>query len=304
MFFKNLKVFRLMEPTDFSLIEEQLKECAFEPCHATQSTSYGWVSVLKDAELMTHSIGKNTMLCLKVENKVLPPAAIKEAVEKHCDDYKKQFDKEPSRKEKQQIKDDVIFGLMPNMPTVSKKIFAYLSGDYLVINTGNKNEAEFFCNALRQARGSLPVVPIDGKGLFNTVARTWIVQGTGRNEFKLNGDYELYNGLESINTVKFKCHEDTKEAIELINNNFFVSKISLSYGGKLSFSLDKDLSFKQLSFHGLQPDLSEDPDDNEIFDAEFALMTGELELFIADIIEIFCRADDKKPEEQTEIAGL
>ena len=84
MWFKNLRAFRLTSPFDLSpeVIHERLLGDAFTPCASTQPLSLGWVAPLGDqAELLVHTANGRHLVCMRREERLLPPAVVREMVQ-------------------------------------------------------------------------------------------------------------------------------------------------------------------------------------------------------------------------------
>ena len=129
MWFKNLSVFRLTEtfPLDAEALAEKLDTMAFHPCTSQQTFSFGWTAPLgKGAEQLVHSSNGFLMICAKKEERVLPSSVVNEMLQEKIDELQEKDDRKLSKKEKTELKDNLIFELLPRAFTFSHNTFAYI----------------------------------------------------------------------------------------------------------------------------------------------------------------------------------
>jgi recombination associated protein RdgC len=85
--FRNLRFYRITNPwpKNEQKLSEVLSENAFSPCGAFSERSAGWEApaIYDDAPLCRRLHGAN-LLQLRTQSRVLPVAAIKEALEEKC----------------------------------------------------------------------------------------------------------------------------------------------------------------------------------------------------------------------------
>ena len=57
MWFKNLMIYRLTKPLDWTLdkLQNALSDCEFHPCGAQEQSKFGWVSPLSGGETLYFS---------------------------------------------------------------------------------------------------------------------------------------------------------------------------------------------------------------------------------------------------------
>ena len=169
MWFKNLKIYRFTQAFDTTPeeLEELLAEEPFTPCGRQSKESLGWSAPLgRTGVQLAHTAGGYTMLCLQKEDRILPASVINEALIDRVESLEAKEGRKIFRKERLQLKDDVVAELLPKAFTKRQKIFGYICPKerLLVLNTSSQNQAETFLSFLRNTLGSLPVVPAGTKG--------------------------------------------------------------------------------------------------------------------------------------------
>jgi len=306
MFFKNIRAYRI-NPSFIELhkhekgdsihqdFNNEMHNMCFYPCPSNVPSSCGWVEPLPEANSQeihyAYHYNKCSIICMKVENKVLPAKAINEQVSNKVKAIKDKENRKVSRKEKMSIKDDVIADLMPKVPTISKLIYAYISWekDLLIVNASSAKDAEMLINFMRETFKSFPVVPVSaGKG-FSSIVNEWVVSGkVSDDNFSFRNGIELANTVEPSNKVKFINHDDSFQAVELIQGGFSAVKISLRYKEDMDFTVDSELSIKKISFSGVVQEILSDIEDSlALWLSEFIIQSSVFEDFISDIESIF-----------------
>ena len=83
MWFKNILVYRFSKPFDISDddLEQALTNTPFVPCGSQDLARVGWVTAMPNSELFSHAANGCVLLCLRKQQKILPGAAVAEALE-------------------------------------------------------------------------------------------------------------------------------------------------------------------------------------------------------------------------------
>ena len=289
--FKNAKLYQLINPV--FLTETKLENGIFSPCQPHETLGFGFVPPCPDSKLLIHSVGDFDMVCLKMENRKLPSKVVKEALEKKIAGFVdrnrlvKKADRHPNKAERKQIKDDLIFEMLPKVFTTSGLLYGYIDhkAGLIVIDTNSANKAELMISKLRECLGSLPCVPVYVNYDPCFIITNWLKTLKSPNSSFIEGsEYEL-KGLDS--TIKFKKTDvnDVETEIEsLIDNGSVVTKLAMQWKDKISFILSADLTISRIKFLNIEP-TGETP--AERFDSDFALMTGEFSEFFNDLFGLF-----------------
>ncbi len=299
MWFKNLKIYRFSKP--FSITEEQLEtqlaDKSFQPCASTQASSFGWVaplgSVLENSSTqLTHTIGKTTMLCVRLEERILPSSVINDELNNKLDGIQSETGRRPVGKHKQSIKDELILTLLPKAFTRSKRTYAYIDqqAQLMVVDASSSNKAEELIELLRQTIGSLPVVPLKTKTLPTVLMTNWLKGENLKDDFLIKDECELKEADDEGAILRCKRQDLSSDEIQMhLNNGKEVTKLALNWNDTLECVLEDDLAIKRLKF---SDELLEQADNDGAedaaarFDADFNLMTGELSRFIPRLIEV------------------
>lgn len=303
MFFKNIFVFaftRTFTTTDLEL-HEALGNNEFTPLGSTELRHYGWVRPLDKSGNFTNMSGDNTLICARSEEKILPSPVIKDMVDAKIEEFELALSQTPSKKEREQIKEDVIFELLPRAFNRVTDTHAYINTkeNIIVINTSSRSKAEDLLALLRKTLGTLPVTSPSPDKDVSGVMTVW---ASGENDvngdeftigkkFSFGYEAELQSLGDQAPIVKVKDFNIECEHITaLINDDMFITKLALEYDDTMSFMLSDDLSIKRIKFFDVIVEQNDDIDCDDVqakLMADFALMAGELNRMINDLFAEF-----------------
>jgi recombination associated protein RdgC len=296
MWFKNLTLFRFTEP--FSLsgveIEQKLETMRFRPCGGHDESSFGWTFPIgRSSEQLVHSSNGYLMICGKKEEKVLPASVVNELVLEKILDIETQQARKLSKKERTEIKDELIFELLPRAFSFSRNTYAYIDpkGGWAVVDCASTKKAEDILSSLRKCLGSLAVVPINTVQKPMLTMTEWLINNEIPSGISIEDECELRSPEEEGGIVRCKNHDlalpEIKNHLEMGKQ---VSKLALNWENRLSFVLDENLSVKRLRFLELIQDQLADTNaetEQERFDVDFSIMTAEFAHFLPRLLELF-----------------
>lgn len=295
MWFRNARVFRLTKPFDISAeeLEEKLSADAFKPCGPQETARQGWVPPLgKHGELLVHSANGYHLIALRKEEKILPGPVIKDAVEDKAEAIEIEEGRKVRRKEKEEIKEQVMLEMLPQAFSRNRRCFAYLApkDGVLVVDAGSAKQAEDLASTLRTSLGSLPVRPpaLEQSPIFTFTG--WLNETIDLPGMVVLGDEcELKDPAEDGGVVR--CKGLNLKADEIRNHleaGMEVTKLALTWDDNVSFILDEEMGIRRLKFGETLQDQLDDVDVDDAvakFDAAFTLMTLELSKLIPGLLE-------------------
>ena len=295
MWFKNLRIYRLSDSVKHTPEElnEALAKFEFKPCGNLDSVKYGWTPPLGRAgSEYVHAANGYIMICAKRREKVLPAAIVKEVLDEQVAEIAEREARSVGRAEKQNLKEEIIFSLMPKAFVKSSYDFAYIDTDkqLIVVNTSSANRAEEFLSALREALGSLKAIPLTPLNAPRDVLTGWLTGDEIPEGIEVGQECEL-SSLNEDRSVKFK-HQDLwiKEVSRHIASGLQVAKLAVVWKDTLECVIDDQFCFKRIRYGN---EITEQADDHnsetaaEQFDIEFSIMTLELSAFIDTISSAF-----------------
>ena len=301
MWFKNLHLYRLTKPFDLSpeALHEQLAERTCRPCGSLEPSTYGWVPPLgRNSTLLTHAANGYIMVCSRKEEKVLPAAVIREWLDEKIAAIEEEQARTVRRKEKEEIRQEVLLDLLPKAFSKSHLTYAYIDpkGSWLVVDAASANKAEELVTLLRETLGSLPAIPLAVQNAPSSVLTRWLNGQAIPGDFVLEDQCELRDPNEEGGVIRCTKQDLTSEEIQShLKAGKRVTRLAVQWHEHLNCILCEDLSIKRLRFLDLiQEAAAEIETDNEAsrFDADFALMTLELSRFIPALIKAFGGEDE------------
>lgn len=296
MWFKNLTLFRFIEPFTLSTPElaRQLEQAAFRGCGSYELLSQGWVPPLgRRATEHVHPVGGRLLVCLQTEEKVLPAAVVKELVAEKVAAIEDQEMRRVFRKEKARFQEEIFQELLPQAFTRNRRSYAYIDPGthWLVVDSASRKTVDELTKALRRTLGSLPVRPLQVATAPSAVLTEWIATGEIPASLTLEDECELRDAGEQGGVVRCKGQDLTGEEIQAhLKAGKQVTRLGLNWNERIAFLLEEDFRLRRLRFLDLvqQPVDSIKADTAEAqSDAEFILMTEQLAEFLPHLLTFF-----------------
>ena len=295
MFFKNLSLYRLTQDApafadpDALMVALETKPHR-EPASQELST-YGFVAPFR-GEIIEQA-GGFILLAAKKTERILPGSVIRDELKAKVEKIEADQGRKVYKKERDQLKDELIQALLPQAFRRSKVTCAMImpKQGLIVVDTGSARDAEDLLSTLREVIGSLPVRPVTVKIAPVATMTDWIKQQQAATDFYVLDECQLADTHEDGGTVACKRQDLTSDEIALhVSTGKLATKLSLAWQDKLSFVMDDRLSIKRLKFADLLQDQAEADggDDNHgQLIASLIIMGGTLVEFIPSLLEAF-----------------
>ncbi|KPD23737.1 MULTISPECIES: recombination-associated protein RdgC [Idiomarina] len=295
MWFKNLRFYHFSE--NFSLpenFEEQLAEHSFHPCSRTEQSSFGWFSPFgPDNETLTHSVGNCWLLCAKREEKVLPSTVVNAQLDEKVRQISEAEGRSVPRKEKQNLKEDLIHQLLPQAFSRFRLSWGYIDLDrqFIAVDESAANKAEDFLGLLRGSVGSLPVRPFSPSEAVEVYLTDWLQKQDIPAPFELGDEAELRSPQADGGIIRCKQEDLTRDDIQAhLTAGKQVTRLGLVWQENLEFILEADMALKRVKPTDVLLDAKDDlvdPTPEEKVDADFALISGEAGQLFDDLKKAF-----------------
>lgn len=307
MWFKNLQLFRLTEPftLDASALAEALTPFTFKPCGRLEPASFGWVPPLgrhdpSERPLAHGGAAGYILLCARKEEKVLPAAVINEIVAERIQALEDEQMRPVRRKERVQIKEEVMQDLLPKAFTKSGLTYAYIAprDGWLVVDASSAKRAEELIALLRRSLERFPVQPPMVKMNPATVMTAWLTGDMSPAPFMPQDQCELRDPGEEGSVVRCRRQDlGAEEILKHIEVGKQVVRLAVGWNDRLSCVIGEDLAVKRLRFEDVvaeELDHLDAEDEAAAVDAQFALMTLELAKFYPSLLEAFGGEEEKR----------
>jgi recombination associated protein RdgC len=291
MWFKNLQLYRLPAPWNISAerLEEQLTCFTFQPAGKTEHLARGWIAPRGDGALV-YALQRQWLVALGVEEKLLPASVVNQAAKERAARMEQTLGYKPGRKQMQEIKENVTEELLPRAFSRYRTTFAWVDpvNGWFVVDAANAKKAEEIIEVLRWSVDDFPAALLQTKLSPVAAMSEWLSSGEGPPGFSVDRDCELKSPLEEKSMVRYARHPlDTPEIRGHIAAGKLPTQLALTWRDRISFTLSERGEAKKLNFLDLldKEPAAEAATDEDRFDADFALMTGELVRLLEELVE-------------------
>jgi len=297
MWFKNARIFQL--PSDFTIdtdeLSEKLSHDALKSCGPQDTASQGWVSPfsLHNDELYCLQSGNAQLLTLAIEEKVLPAAVVNQQLQDKVSQIRSDTGSKPGRKQQSDMKQEILFDLLPQAFTKLKKIGTYVDNihNLLIVDSASQNPAENLVSQLRQTLGSFKATAFGESSAMATILTKWISNGHAEGGLEFGSSLVLETLDEAKSVIRAKnVNYLTDEMQRHIENGYLVTQIGLVYNDRIEFTLTHDFAIKSIKFTDLVLDQLEHEtieSEEQLLDSRFTLMSLELKELYATLFNIF-----------------
>lgn len=291
MWFKNIFIYRLH--SDFKItattLQEKLSLKPLMPCSGLDKQSLGWVSCRGDDRLV-HVAGKHILFALGVEQKLLPATIINRFVKERVADIEAQQGYKLGRKALKDIKQAVTDELLPRAFALQRTTYAWLDLDNgrLIIEAASSSKAEELLEHLGKTIDNFPVQLLQTKVSPVAAMTDWLAAETAPAGFTIDRELELRASDENKATVRYANHVlEGKEILAHISSGKRVTRLAMTWNDRISFVLNEHLQIKRIDFLDIIKEESSKVADNEdeMFELDFVLMTGELAKMLTALTE-------------------
>ena len=296
MWFKNIRAYRLTSPFTITpeQLAEQLAQRAFTPCAKSQALALGWVPPLggEDGELV-HAAAGRMLVKLKREEKLLPSTVVRELLEEKVAEIEAGQARKVYRKERLNLKDEIIQDCLPRAFTRSTSVFAYIDtrANWVFVDAASANRAEELLNLLRECIGSFPVLLPQVNSAPVAVMTGWLLHRNLPQDFELGDECELREPGEEGGVVRCRGVDLLSEEVEThLHAGKQVARLSLGWDERLQLVLAEDLCLRRLKFADELMKENEDiaeGDEAARMDADFALMADAIGTLQERILTLF-----------------
>jgi recombination associated protein RdgC len=291
MWFRNLLVYRLNADHRISAedIETKLSRNALQPCGSFEMEKRGWVCP-RGADRFLHTLERQWLLALGVNQKLLPAAVLNQAVKDRADDLAARQDHAVGRKQMREIRERTLEELMPKAFTRRRTTHAWIDpvNRWVVVDTAAEKKAEELLETLRKADPDFPARRLDTEQSPAAAMTQWLTAGELPGAFTLDQDLELRSADEGQATVRYLRHAlEGREIRDHIAAGKTATRLGLTWKDRISFVLTEQLQVKRVVFLDiLREEIAAKVEDaDERFDIDFALMSGELAHLLADLTQ-------------------
>lgn len=300
--FKSACFFRIADGfvlPELEALERVLQKTRFVPCGPTQPESTGWVAPRGNkSKVLAEMVGGHLVLKLCTEKRAVPSSAVKSAVEEKIERYKTETGNERvPAKLKKDFKEEVLLDLLPRAFSKRGTTLLWLNPEdrFLVVDAGSLAAADRVVSSLLAALLEVPGAgPALDLQLVNTQSSPsasmahWLSTREAPWHFTIDRDCELKSADEQKSVVRYARHTlDIDEVAQHIAAGKVPTQVAMTWNDRVSFVLTEAGQIRKLKV--LDVVLKDAGDgggkDDDGFDTNAAILTGELSALIPDLLE-------------------
>ena len=292
MFFRNLIVHRW--PADGSWdverLEKQLAKLPFQPCTGLALESRGWIPPRGDDRLVV-SVGRQWLIALGVEAKLLPASVVKQEVEQRAKDIEARMGVKPGRKRLRDLKDEVTDELLPRAFSRYNTTFAWIDpvNGWFCVDAGSPKKTEDFLEVLRRTLDDPPFSLVHTQRSPTAAMADWLSAKEAPHGFSIDRECVLQSTLEEKATVRYAHHPltDNDEIRNHIEAGKAPVRLALTWQDRVSFVLGETMELRRVQLTDVTATENEGGAESaeEQFETDFTLMTGLYAQFLTDLLE-------------------
>jgi recombination associated protein RdgC len=267
-------------PASEEELSEKLFNAAFKPCGPLTERSAGWEPPAGEQHgLLSRRVAGADLLRLRTQVRLLPAAAVNEALEQRIAEYRARTNEEPSRRTRRQLKEQTRNELLPKALLKSDRTSAlYLvTDDVLAIGTASESRAEHFLEVLRTALGALDAQPLRFPRPYTDLMMQ-LFNGEAPREFVLGRECRMRDPSEAKGAVRWQDVDLAHSTVrKCLNDGMYVTHVQFEFGNVMSAVLDSNGALTKVKLLGTEePAEGEEEDELARLDAELALLGGTL----------------------------
>ena len=292
MWFKNLQIHRLSAP--WAITQDQLEQSlaahAFEAGGTMAMQAQGWASP-RDNGLLAHALNGQLLLTFRAEKKLLPASVVTQFVKARALELEDQQGFKPGRKQLRELKEQITDELLPRAFSIRRdtRVWIDTQHGWLIIDAASQAVADEVRALLIKSIDPLPLSNLRVTQSPVSAMTGWLLSDTELSDFTIDQETELRSNGEGNATVRYVGHAlDDQEVRRHVEAGKQCMRLALTWKERVSFVLTPSLVIKRVSPQDVLKDMA-DPtahNDEERFDSDFMLMTGELAQMLDDLVNV------------------
>ena len=289
--FKNALIYRIeaWDPPARAAIEERLEGQRFVECGASQGESAGWVEPRgKKHGALLEQVAGHAILQLCVERKPVPASVVKSLLEERLQKIEDDTGRRPRGKQLRELKEDIVHELLPRAfaKRSHTRVWVDAKAGWVVVDAASVKKADAVITFLAELLGGgLRLAPLQTKLSPATAMAEWLATREAPSGFSIDRDCELKQPDSEKATVRYARHTlDIDELAEHIRQGKLPTQVAMTWAGRVSFVLTEALTLKKIKLLDVVLESAPQSEGDDNFDADMALVTGELRQLIPELL--------------------
>ncbi|MDR5805329.1 MULTISPECIES: recombination-associated protein RdgC [unclassified Caballeronia] len=298
MWFKNLQLHRLPAPWNITpeKLQQWLAPLGFSAASSVENERRGWVSPHGDDSLV-YAVNRQMLITYRAEKKLLPASVVTQFTKERALEVEEQQGFKPGRKQMRELKEQITDELLPRAFSIRRDTRVWIDpvNGWLAIDAASATLCDDIIGLLVKSVTDLPLMSVRVARSPVSAMTEWLLTGEAPAGFTLDRDTELRSAGEGNATVRYVGHaleaEDMRRHIEAGKQ---CMRLAMTWNDRVSYVLTPSLTLKRVSALDVIKEAA-DPtatNDDERFESDFTLMTGELARMLADLTDALGGEED------------
>lgn len=271
-------------PDSEEVLHEALSEQRFRPCGALSETSSGWEAPADGEQpRLCRSVGGADLIQLRTQSRLLPAAAVNEAVEARLEEYRERMGDLPPRREQRRLKAETRDKLLPKALLRSERTRAMFlrSEGVIAIDAGTPVKVERFLEYLKLVLGGLEVTELPFRRPVGDLLKL-IFLGDGPPGIGIGHECRMQDASDSKATVRFADMDLLDANVRRhVRDGLVLTHLGIEFDGIMSCVLDDKGRLAKLRLADVKAD--DTGAEEELlarFDSELILLAEVLRKFL------------------------
>lgn len=290
MWFKNLQLYRLALPVNLTAesLNQALAKLVFSHFTSMGLQKQGWASP-RDNDLLVHTVNQQMLIMLGTEKKLLPASVVNQACKVKAAELEEQQGFKPGRKQMKDLKEQVTDELLPRAFSIRSNTWAWIDpvNGWLVVDAASPAKADALLKPLLKVVDALPLHSLRVAQSPVAAMTSWLAADEAPAGFTIDQDTELRSAGQDKAAVRYISQ--TLEQADMqrhISHGKQCTRLALTWNDRISFVLTESLALKRVTALDVIKENADSKmqNDEERFDSDFALMAGELNKMLSDLV--------------------
>ncbi|MCA3868407.1 MAG: recombination-associated protein RdgC, partial [Burkholderia sp.] len=258
--------------------------------NSVEMQSAGWASPRDDGALV-YSINRQMLLVFRAEKKLLPASVVNQVTKARALEIEEQQGFKVGRKQLRELKEQVVDELLPRAFSIRRDTRVWIDtvNGWLVIDAAAQALADDVRSLLVKSIDQLPLAGVHVARSPVAAMTDWLLSGEAPGGFTVDQDAELRSSGEGGATVRYVGHAlEANDMRRHIETGKQCMRLAMTWNDRISFVLTPSLTIKRVTPLDVIKEAA-DPtaqNDDERFDSDVTLMTGELERMLTSLVDI------------------
>lgn len=295
MWFKQAQIFQLksVKTLDTTTLISELESLAFRACIPGLASTHGWASPSPEADSsLVYSVNDFLLVCLQFEDKILPPAVVRQEVSEKIKEIETKEERKISALQKQALKEQVTINLLPRAFSKLSRTYALidLKNNWLILDTTTNSKVETFVEFFKRSVLGTELTAIETKKIAPILTK-WLIDHQIPTPFTADKSCVMRDPAQQTKVVRCTNQDLFIGGIQtLLRDGNQVTEMSVSWHEHVTFTLVDNFTLKSIKYHDEVLNLAkENYDESEYqrFVSDFIIMSSTLRDVMTDLFKLF-----------------